>query len=339
MAQFPQDYCVPEQTNGGGGGGFFSFFVAGGASSTTLTDGTAVQSYFMISKITTWVAAHRMVGIQIWLSNSPNGYSDSDSTHLFGATGGASKTFTFQPGERLATLKVFKSKYNDKTYCGGVEFTTTLGATYSNTNPSGGSSVTMNVGYGACVGIYGHSGEAIDNLGFWMIQMPNLIRLSNVTLKDAPPAPGKNLLDSRSFTNNTASAEMIGYTHTYSVSTTESWTLTTSKEETNSVTVGVSAEVYFVSASTETTYSWTTAKEETNGLSYSVTNEYSVNINFELAPGATTTVTVFNYTGKYVALDYNSYATLTLPGNLSFAYCLSGNSTGQSGSTVYYDLI
>jgi hypothetical protein len=338
MYQFPQDYCVPKQTAyGGGGGSDFNWFFSGGCQSTTLKDGTQVQSYFMISRITTWVAKHRMVGIRIWLSNSPDGYSDSDPNAFYGATGGTEKSYTFKPGERLVSLKVYKSKYNDKTYCGGVEFTTTLDNHYKNTNPSGGDHVDMEVGYGACVGIYGKSGEAIDCLGFWMIQKPLLIRLSNVTYGEAPPSPVKNVLDSRRFSNDSDSTESVSYSNTYTVSTTEDWTLTTSKGTSMEVTVGVSAEVYSVNASSETSYGWTMTKEETNGTSYSTTNEYSVDLNFELEPGETDTITVFNYTGGY-ALYYDGYGLLTLPGNLSFGYCLSGSSTGSSGSEVFYKL-
>lgn len=338
MSQFPQDYCVQPQTNGGGGGSSFSFYIDGGAAEVTLQDGTQVQSYFTISKITTWVAEHRMVGIQIWLSNSPNGYSDSDQTQFFGATGGASLTYTFAAGERLSALTIYKSKYNDNTYCGGVEFTTSLGKTYKNVNPSGGSGTVMNVGYGVCVGIFGKSGEAIDNLGFWMVESPVSVALTNVTYIDSPPAPSKNILDSRTFTNNSDKVETISYSQTYSISTTEDWTLTTSEEQSVGVTVGVSAEVYFVTASTETSYSWTTTTEESNGLSYSQTEEYSVNITFELQPDTTASVTVFNYQGSYVALDYTGFSSLALPNNVSFAYCLSGTSSGQSASTVFYDL-
>jgi len=337
MAQFPQDYCVPQQVNGGSGGSYFSFTAQNPVSETTLKDGTDVQSYFMLSKITTWMAEHRMVGIKIWLSNSPNGYSDDNPSYFAGATNGRSKTFIFQPGERLKKLNVYKSRYNDVYFCGGVAFETTLGSTYSNCR---GDSIAMNVGYGACVGFYGAAGKAIDNLGFWMIKAPVLVRLSNVSYNNSPEKPTKNELDSRIFTNNTASAETINYTHTYNVSTTEAWTLTNSTQTTESFTAVVSAEVYFVEASTETTASWTTTKEETNSLSYSVSNEYSVNIDFELAPGATAKVSVFNYIGTYTALYYGSYATATLTpaGDLSFAYCLEGNSTGTSASTVFYDL-
>lgn len=244
MSTFPQDYCVVPQSNGGSGGSSFSFYVNGGKAETKLPDDTIVQSYYTISKISTWVSDHRMQGIQIWLSNSSTGYSDSNPSHFYGKTGGTLRSYVFQPGELITALSIYNTKYNDKHYCGGLYFKTSLGGIYSNI--SGGSAESMNVGAGLCVGIFGKSGDVVDNLGFWMVSNPYAIALTNVSYVDSPQAPQKNIILQQSHKNAGSDPSTYTFQESYTSETQESWTIVSTSQASVSLSVEVSAEVYSV---------------------------------------------------------------------------------------------
>lgn len=331
MSTYPQDWCVSAQTQGGNGGSSFSSYK--NAEKETLPDGSKQEVYYTVSKIGCYIAAHRMTKISVWFSNDDSGYSNYDAHVTWGENSGGYKEFVFVVGERLKTLTIYKAEYSGNDYCGGLEFTTTMGRSFSAKSGNAESGEAMDVGYGAVVGIFGNSGEAVDKLGFWLIQTPIEVALSNVAYSQVPQAPGSVAVANQVYTNTGTEPLNMTYSYTQTVESTETWTLTTTSTESYSFTVGISAPVYGVTVSAEGTASWSTTQEESNQLTYAESTTEAFNYSFTVPPNSQTTLNVSHFTGAY-SMTYTGFAVATLNNLNTFNYYLTGEVKGACNTEL-----
>ncbi|MBB4955865.1 hypothetical protein H4S14_003907 [Agrobacterium vitis] len=335
ISAYPNDWCVTQASQGGGGGSAFSACLA---PVQTDINGQSVDLYSVISKIECWIASHRMVGIKVYFSNSRAGYADDNPSYFFGATGGTYSSFRFDLGETLTALTIYQADYNGKTYCGGLEFATSKGLIYSAKSDNNKNGVAMDIGYGAAVGIFGNSGDAVDRLGFWMILPAETVSLTDVVYDGAPSAPNLTQVDNKPYDNPLDQAESTEYSCPQEVTSTQSWTLANTNSVALSFTAFVSAGVYNIEVSADGTASWAATVQEVYSLEYSMSTNDTFSVTFDIPAQTTVNIEIYRYEGRY-ELKYTGLGVVKTNNDNIFNYYLSGTTTGNSNTQMYSKLI
>jgi hypothetical protein len=320
MSDFTTTKCITLQKVGGDGGTQFSDYKEDGS---------------LISRIETWADDDRMRGIKIYYSNSRDGYKDSDEGFMFGQQAGAQYgNFIFQPGELVQTLSIWNTVVNDNFFVGAFKIVTSLGNTfYPKENSSSHKGYVLEVGYGALVGVAGRSGDALDELGFYLIKDARAVVLSEVVYAtENLPEPTANDLTNITYNNNTSETQNYEYSYSYTEYKSYSWETNSRFEESYSVTI--SAEVPEIELGAEATASWVYTYETMESAEYSQTKEVTASYPVTVPPYTAVTLEMSYYSGN-CKLTYTGLVELTLDeGNETFSYYTFGEYDGGNTTDI-----
>lgn len=320
MSDFITKKCIDLQTIGGGGGSSFSNYKEDGS---------------LISRIEAWADDNRMRGIKVYYSNTEAGYTEGDVGYMFGKAGGKKFEYTFQPGETLLSLSIWNTKWKDKTFVGAFKFTTSLGNTFNpREKTSSHKEYVLNYGYGALVGVAGRCGDALDNLGFYLIKKAKKVLLSDVSYDTSSlPTPIANNLVDMPYLNNSSVEQTYEYSYSYTAFRESSWTVSSIYEQSYSVTLSAEVPVLEATVGAEASASWTFTQENSTTETYSETQQITATYPVTVPPYTSVSLDLTYFSGK-CSMFYSGKVALTLDNNEKFSYLATGNYAGGNTTQI-----
>ncbi|XP_052819993.1 aerolysin-like protein [Mya arenaria] len=250
-----KDYFTDNNASGGEGGSPFDF--------------VKLDKGAVLKKIKAWKDNWLISGVEVWMSDGSN--------KLVGKRGGPSGEFTFRDGELIKKLNVQASApYSSvlkRRRLGAIWLETDKERSwgiYAHSLTEDGS-YWPDVGSGICCGIFGSAGDAVDRLGFAMLQPISRAVLTDVKYPNLDMeivASTPTTVAHQVFSNGTDLDQTFELSGSRSVTITREWSLTTSLSMTISVevTAGIPEVV-----SAKTGFSWTVSSLATHSVSTSNT--------------------------------------------------------------------
>ncbi|XP_052770863.1 aerolysin-like protein [Mya arenaria] len=254
-----KDYFTDNNASGGEGGAQFDF--------------VKLDKGAVLTKIKAWKDDWLISGVEVWMSDG--------SSKLVGKRAGTPGEFTFRAGELITKLNVQASgPYSSvlsRRRLGPIWIETDKQRSWGifSRNLTEDGRYWPDVGSGICCGIFGGAGDAVDRLGFAMLQTISRATLMNVKypkLDMEIVASTPTTVAHQVFSNGTAREQTFELSGSRSVTIKREWSMTATLSMT--ISVEVTAGIPAV-ASTTDGFSWTVSSSATHSVSTSHTETKS----------------------------------------------------------------
>ena len=244
---------------------------------------------------------------------------------------GYTERFYIDAGEKISSLKIWYRQYRTGRI-GGFELITDRNRKFSVSPEGHGNPYKPELGSGILVGVYGGHGGDIDYLGFGLVRRAraemisvNYPDLNTLKLKTLP----KNI-NTITYDNSKGTASQVfTFTGSESVTTAESWSMTTGLEA--GVETTIKAQAPIISA--EVKVSFKLSVSGTYKRSNTKTTTRSFNFPVKVPPGKRLRAIATLYEGT-INTRYMGVISYTLDSGKKFRYRVSGTYRGISASEV-----
>ena len=294
-----------------------------------LEEGKTPQSGNLVRSLKVWYYEDRLVGLEIGLTDG--------SLQSYGTKGHQiSETFVIALGEKVASLKLWASSYDEngeKGRSGGFELTTDQKRLFNISIGRTGNPYEPELGSGLLVGVFGRADEEINCLGFAFLRRASA-SLTNVRYPDIDKlqvATKPKEIQTIMYDNSNGMEEQeFTFEGSEEVKTEQTWSLTGGLEST--VTVQVEGGFPLIEAAKVTT-SVSVSVSSTYQQSNCHTTQQAYSFPLKVPAGKRLRATAILYEGE-IDTKYTATIHYTLDTGAKFYYNETGEYSGISASEV-----